>query len=388
MKNKWISIALMGLIASMVLGAPIASSILLKTNGEENARVAAEHYQPIITSTTHLKTVSLLNTESVIYKVATAYIKGKVQDYYKKGENAYYPEATTILWASAMKADYYNFEIGLKSDLSDATEYITFETSVELADLFVAKTYYYRITARSAEKTVRSRIFSFQTAALPRTINVPSVSNTRDIGGYYTVDGKYQVKQGLFYRGGAIDADGIDTLLNTYGIKTDLDVRGDGSSTTGASPLGSGVNYVECTGPYYIGSKGIDSTNPIYRNALLKEIQTCAVKENYPIYLHCSLGRDRTGTLVFLINSLLGVGEMDLFMDYELSWFSESGTRDAATPRAMVDSGGPFDKLYNYIKTYSTGTLQQNTEKFMLDLGVTSAEISSIRQILLEEVQK
>jgi protein-tyrosine phosphatase len=284
-------------------------------------------------------------------------------------------------------ADYYQLEIGLKSDFSDAQTYATFANSVQLPDLFASKTYYYRVTARSAAQTVRSRTFSFKTAALPRTITVPGVSNTRDIGGYFTLDGKYQVKQGIFYRGGAINAAGVDTLLNTYGIKTDLDVRGDGSSTTVGSPLGEGVNYVECTGPYYLGDVGINSSNPTYRSALLREIQTCAVKENYPIYLHCSLGRDRTGTLAFLINALLGVGERDLFMDYEVSFFSEAGTRDHQTPVHMV--GEAFRGMYNYIAAYSVGgTIQENTEKFMLDLGVTAEEIASIREILLEEVQK
>ena len=121
-----------------------------------------------------------------------------------------------------------------------------------------------------------------------------------------------------------------------------------------------------------------------YRDALLREIQTCAVKENYPIYLHCSLGRDRTGTLVLLINGLLGVGEKDLFMDYELSLLSEAGTRDEQTPHHMV--GGPFRTMYEYLKNYSTGSFQQNVEKFMLDLGVTPAEIAAIREIMLEEV--
>ena len=117
---------------------------------------------------------------------------------------------------------------------------------------------------------------------------------------------------------------------------------------------------------------------------LIKEIQTFANPENYPIYVHCSLGRDRTGTICFLINALCGVGEMDLYMDYELSFMSKMGNLDGQNPTNMV--GNAFTNLYNYIKNYGKGTLAENTEKFMLDIGITQAEIDGIRAIMIEEV--
>lgn len=382
MKQKLLALGLATVAMGTTFAAPVAIS--LKSTLGEGTTVEKVEYQLMIRSELDGGVAPLLNPESGIYKTAANYKKCESTYYYEAGKDIYYPKNLDVTWECDFNADYYNFEIGLKSDLSDAQSYVTFAKSMELPNLFAAKKYYYRITARSETQTVRSRVFSFQTAALPRTITVPGVSNTRDIGGYYTVDGKYQVKQGIFYRGGAITAAGVDTLLNTYGIKTDLDVRGDGSSTTIGSPLGSGVNYVECTGPYYLGNVGINTSDKTYRNALLREIQTCAVKENYPIYLHCTLGRDRTGTLAFLIGALLGVGEMDLFMDYELSFFSEAGTRDNQTPTHMV--GSAFRGMYNYIANYAKGTLQENAEQFMLDLGVTAEEITSIREILLEEV--
>ena len=59
---------------------------------------------------------------------------------------------------------------------------------------------------------------------------------------------------------------------------------------------------------------------------------------------------------------------------------------DGQTATNMVNGAITF--LYNYIKNYGTGTLQENTEKFMLDIGISQADIDSIRNILLEEVQK
>ena len=158
------------------------------------------------------------------------------------------------------------------------------------------------------------------------------------------------------------------------------------------SPLGAGVNFVNVSGPYYVGSTGVDSTNDsskgpwkgTYRDALLLEIKTFAKRENYPIYIHCSLGRDRTGTLAFLINALCSVGVDDLYRDYETSFFSEMGCLDGQSAVGMMTQ---IKVLHDYLAQYGTGTLAQNTEKFMLDIGVTQAEIDSIRSILLEEVQ-
>ena len=76
---------------------------------------------------------------------------------------------------------------------------------------------------------------------------------------------------------------------------------------------------------------------------------------------------------------------MDLFMDYELSFMSVMGNLDGQSPSNMV--GGAFANLYSYMINYvKGGTLAQNTEKFMLDIGITQAEIDTIRSIMIEEV--
>ena len=115
-----------------------------------------------------------------------------------------------------------------------------------------------------------------------------------------------------------------------------------------------------------------------------------AEKDNYPIYAHCSLGRDRTGTVCFLLNALCGVGEKDLYMDYELSFMSAMGCLDNQPPRNMLDGTTAFGGLYNYINTYEgmEGTLAEKTEAYLIDLGITQDEIDSIRSILLEEVEQ
>ena len=240
----------------------------------------------------------------------------------KKRPDDFAPASVTLSWESEAGAQYYTVKVSTMKDFSIAMSYVTMDTSLELFDLYAGMKYYYQITAKFADKAVKSQIFSFKTANLIRTIELEGVSNTRDIGGYYTVDGN-RIRQGLVYRGGKLEditPAAKEKALNYYGFKTDLDLRAEKT----ASPLGDSVNFVNVSGPYYVtgasanalvaSGSGINSMQDsskgtwsgTYRDALLKEIQTFAKPENYPIYVHCSLGRDRTGTLIFLINALCG----------------------------------------------------------------------------------
>lgn len=331
------------------------------------------------------ETVSLLDGN--IYTVAKNYTPKITESYYNgtgTGIDQYAPKTIEISWECKQEPQYYTLKLAIDRQLLSVQEFVTFDTSITLDSLYSGYHYYYQIVAHYEDKTVKSKIFDFETEALPRTISIDGVSNTRDIGGYYTADGKYRVKQGMVYRGAQLEGiteAGKNDFLTKYGINTELDIKG-----TSASPLGDSINFISVNGPWYADSStGIDTSNESYRAALLTEIKTFANPENYPIYFHCQIGRDRTGTLAFLINALLGVEKSNLYLDYELSFLSASGCTGIA-PSYFMDS--PLKDLYNCINSYSTeGTLADKTELFMLDLGVTADEIASIREIMLEEVK-
>ena len=388
MKKKKIQI-----ISCLLAGAiPLVGGAMSKN--VENKSILAEStteqdpYAPTIRAETDQVEVALLDGN--ILAVASNYEKYVTEKYFGSIDQ-FAPKPVTLNWTAEEGALYYNVAISKSKDMSNADTYMTFTNSLTVEDLFSGTDYYYQITAKYPEKLVKSCIFTFRTKAVVRTISIDGMTNTRDMGGYYVENGAKRIKQGMVYRGAKIeDATevGKQKMLYEYGIKTDLDLRGE----VAESPLGESVNFVNVSGPYYIGGDGIDSLKDsnkahwsgTYREALIKEIKTFANPDNYPIYVHCSLGRDRTGTICFLINALCGVGEMDLYMDYELSFMSVMGNIDGQNPRNMV--GGGFTNLYNYIKNYGTGTMAENTEKFMLDIGITQAEIDAIREIMIEEV--
>lgn len=349
------------------------------------ARDYKETFTPTITSTpSNGEKISLL--EGNIYKVASEYYPTSAGKYMGAGDQ-YAPKEVTIEWECKEQPLYYTVKLAVNRDLIESQDFVTVDNKIILDTLYSGYHYYYQIIATYQNKTVKSIIFDFETENLPRTIYIEGVSNTRDIGGYYTADGKYRVKQGMIYRGANIDSlseAAKDSMLRKYGIKTELDLK----ASAGPSPLGETVNFISVSAPYYAleGGMGIDRED--YQDALRTEIQAFANQDNYPIYVHCAIGRDRTGTIAFLINALLGVELKDLQLDFELSFLSSAGDTGIEPDYYLEGTSAPLNCLYKYLMNYkSGGSLQENTELFMLDLGITQSEIASIKSIMLEEVQ-
>ena len=50
-------------------------------------------------------------------------------------------------------------------------------------------------------------------------------------------------------------------------------------------------------------------------------MEQIAYHDDVNIYFHCRIGTDRTGTLAYILEGLLGVPDEDKVQDYELSFF-------------------------------------------------------------------
>lgn len=298
-------------------------------------------------------------------------------------EDRYFPVPVELEWECKEDAIYYLVYLSTNDDMSDAKSFVTNETSLILETLFVGTDYYWQVDAIFADKTLRSEIFEFSTADSTRAVTIEGVSNTRDIGGVYTADGN-KIKQGMIYRGGKLNDItelGKKQFLYDLGIKTDLDLRSGGEGGAGVkSPVSDDLKYFQISGRYYIGSNGIDTDEG--KAIMAEEIRLFTNPVNYPFFIHCSLGRDRTGTIVFILQALCGVEKQDLMREYELSVFSVTGTLDNANPvSSMVNT-------YNYINTnYSGASFAEKTENYLLGIGITADEIATIRSLLIEEVK-
>ena len=241
------------------------------------------------------------------------------------------------------------------------------ERSYELSNLMIGETYVWTITAIDGDGvSYRSEDGSFKTDAQgPRNLTVDGVTNVRDLGGWATEDGG-RVRQGLLFRGSKlvqngsstkllITPDGIETMCDEFGIKTEIDLREKeklGKLTS--SPLGSSVNFRSCpmddnAALFFTEENNMESIRAVF--AVLAD------ESNYPVYFHCSIGTDRTGLVAWLVNGLCGVTENDLWRDYIFSNFGKiNGKRSTGIKSAYVDKlktaqGKTFaEQIYNYLK--------------------------------------
>ena len=325
-----------------------------------------------------------------ILEFSKNYQLGRAKELYKRRSDTYFPAPVAFSWNAVSGANEYFISIATNSNMTGAISYGTATNSIEVEDLNPGQKYYYKVTCKASGGNFDSGIKSFTTTDLPKTISVDKVGNTRDIGGRYVNGGKQKVRYGRVIRGANVNDisdEGRAKLLNVYGIKMDFDLRDKSKeSVPDVSPLGSNTKFVNIKGVEYNSSeKGIG--NPNNYDRARSEILLFADPSNFPIYVHCQIGRDRTGTICFLIESLLGMDDLDMFRDYELSYFSNAANNDLADPDATTN--GAFARMVNYLRNYSDGNLQQNTEKYMKqELGITDAQIQAIKDNMLTPLPK
>lgn len=302
-----------------------------------------------------------------------------------------------ITWEAKtnIKNPIYHFEYSVNEDLSNSKTIETNTESVDLNNLYLNTTYYYRVSSNSPDTktTYVSDIGSFKTTGLGlRNLNIPSLSNIRDLGGQIIENGK-RIKQGLIYRSAAfntaytteitISDDDINYLVNELGIKTDIDLRNNEEESKGienggitSSILGESVTYMHFPMIYR-------SSNILERPSNLESIQNFfeALSDinNYPMVFHCSQGKDRTGGLAYVLELIFGESHEDAMKDYLFSNFSNVGS----VHRTHIEGDA---MIYGVIKKYENGeTLQEKAYNYLVEkLEIPEETISKIKGILME----
>ena len=258
--------------------------------------------------------------------------------------------------------------------------------SQDITNLVPNTTYHWEVV--SSKKLVARGSFK-TTGLLHQVFFAPNVRNGRDLGGRKGLGGKTVVYHKL-YRGGAIhgsrtSSKGKEEML-AEGIRAEVDLR-EASDVPKQSPLGSSVDFY---------APGFDSGyNHMVRDNPDKVKNTfcwvvARLRENKPVYFHCSAGRDRTATLAVLLEGALGVSESDMAKDYELTYFSP-----ADWGMSEDDDGNPYyahvRTVYSYksirktiFKETDSGTYQERIVKYLLKIGVPQADIDDLRSIMLK----
>ncbi len=171
-----------------------------------------------------------------------------------------------------------------------------------------------------------------------RLEGITGIQNARDIGGYYTADGQYQVKKGLLFRTAKLaDAtDGDLARLQSLGVKKVIDLRMSHEVLTKPDKKVPGAEYIRIS-PMFIPNifaitgedwmamlsaikSGVMDTYManMYRQLVNDPVAIYGTKQFFkqvlsangePILWHCTSGKDRTGLEALLLLAALGVDE-------------------------------------------------------------------------------
>jgi protein tyrosine/serine phosphatase len=155
-------------------------------------------------------------------------------------------------------------------------------------------------------------------------------------------------------------------------IRTDIDLRGDDEVCAPALDLKQ-VAYINFPIQAYA-----HINEAVYQPDYRRLFHLLADRLRYPLIIHCWGGADRTGTVIFLLEALLGLEDELLMRDYELTSLSIWGERDHTSDE--------FQEFLEILKgfVYPGADLRKQIEGYLLSIGVNTDEITAIRSNLIE----
>ena len=272
---------------------------------------------------------------------------------------------------------------------------------VNFSNLVPGRQYTYSVTADNGGKVIKQGSFSTKASSTLHQVFFSGTSescrNGRDLGGWKTLSGK-TVKYHKLYRGGRMQSSTINSTGKNEvlfeGIGAQLDLRNSDRLT---KPAVSGLDFlapgIEEGGKWML-TNGNDDGN---FGKQCFEFVVNSLRNNKPVYFHCSLGRDRTGTLDILLLGLLGVPEGQIGVAYEVTYFapvgySVSSSEKEGNPEPIFKNtrmawayADVVPYFWELADTQEPEGFAHGVEKYLKDVaGVSQKDIDDFRSMMLE----
>ena len=265
-----------------------------------------------------------------------------------------------------------------------------------------------------------------------QSINLDSVGNARELGGYITNDGR-KVKHGVLLRTAAlygISSGDVTRLTKDYGLSVIADLRMSLEAASKPDPVIEGVKYVNlrvineelaeqerekklafegdamtrlkmivesgfASYDMYINFLADDNGKKAYRE-FFREL--LALQPERSLLFHCTQGKDRTGCAAMLILSALGVSEDTIMDDYMLTnifnagliasqhkMLLSHGINESDMERYMLVLDEVNPKTMNAVLSWLKENYGSPVGYIIKELGISAEEIAELKAKFLEE---
>ncbi len=192
-----------------------------------------------------------------------------------------------------------------------------------------------------------------------------------------------------FYRGGSpidekfnrntysdsfLDQEGIDLIINLSDSQEDMD-RFPGFADT-----------VYSTKTILFNVMGIDYNDPIYQANLSRAYKFIADNQGV-YYVHCQMGKDRTGIFCAILEALMGASAKEIIDDFMLTFINFYNLERGPKYDKLADTNicNALEDMFNLdckFRDIPTERLSMEAEKYLRSIGLTESDITNLKKNL------